>query len=72
MDNNFKRAKRRFIKHMRKTYKTKLVIIAMILLGWWVGRVTGEGVLLVLSLAFGIPAFFSNEDFSKPYCTEED
>ena len=72
MDNNFKRAKRRFVKHMHKTYKNKLTAAVMVLFGLLVMLLCENGVYLILALIFGIPLFFAKEDLSKPYYEEKD
>lgn len=59
---------RRFIKHMRKTYRNKIFSVGMILFGILAVWVTdGDGNALVWALLFGVPMFFAKEDIWEKY-----
>lgn len=55
--------KKRFLNYLRETRKNK--ILAMLLLGAGVGStmIEGDGTFLIFALAFGIPLFFTKENW---------
>lgn len=62
MNKQFSKYLRRFIKYMRNTWKNKVAAITLFGLGYFIVFATGELVLMVLAVVFGIPLFLTNEN----------
>jgi hypothetical protein len=59
---NFEYIKRRFSKYMRRTYKNKLVAIALPIMGIVSAKLTQDASLFVLGTLLFVPLFFMNKD----------
>lgn len=57
------KAKQKFIKYLRKTWKNKVIAIAMILCGMLGVWVLEDATALVFILFIAIPMFFSRKDW---------
>lgn len=51
---------KRFVKHMRRTYKNKLAAIGLLLIGIICAKLTGEAGVLYIAVALFGPLFFIN------------
>ena len=58
---------RRFIRHLRKTYRNKLTAIAMFLFGLLPMIVVKEGTIMLLMLPLSIMLWFAKEDIYDYY-----
>jgi len=56
------KARARFVKYLRKTWRNKLAAIALIMAGMLGVIVLKEGTALLLFLIIGIPLFFTKQD----------
>lgn len=59
---------KRFVEHMRKTYRNKIFVVAGILFGIFAAwLLDGDGTVLVWALLFGVPIFFAKGDIWDEY-----
>ena len=58
------KAMERFFKYMRRTWKNKLIAIAIVCAGMLGVAVEKDGTALVLMLFFAVPMFFSRRDWT--------
>lgn len=54
---------RRFVNHIRKTYKNKLLALAMLVLGALTIPLENDLTAFILIAMFAIPAFFAKENW---------
>ena len=59
---NFEYIVRRFSKYMRRTYKNKLVAIALPVMGYVTAKLTQDASMFVLGIMLFAPLFFMNKD----------
>ena len=55
--------KKKVVRHFRKTWKNKLCVLALIMLGLLTPIISGDATVLVFTLLIGIPLFFVKENF---------
>lgn len=54
---------RRFKRYIRRTIKNKLCAVALILVGLFIVKLTGDGTALAFFIIIGIPLFFVNKNY---------
>lgn len=62
--NTMKRYIKKIKRNFRKTYKNKLVAIALLLLGVLSVGIENDATFLVFTLIFAIPLFLAKEDWT--------
>lgn len=55
--------KERIIRHFRRTYKNKICVVALILIGILSTIISDDATVLVFTLLIGIPLFFVKDNF---------
>lgn len=55
--------KERIIRHFRRTYKNKICVVALILIGILSTVISDDATVLVFTLLIGIPLFFVKDNF---------
>lgn len=48
---------------MRRTYKNKIVAIALLTIGWLSTLIDNDGTFLLLAVMFGVPLLFTNKNW---------
>ena len=54
---------KRFAEHLKRTYKNKLVSIAMIVIGYLSTLPDGDGTAFVFLLMFALPLMFAKKNY---------
>ena len=54
---------KRFVRYMRRTYKNKIVAIALLTIGWLSTLIDNDGTFLLLAVMFGVPLLFTNKNW---------
>ena len=55
--------KERIIRHFRRTYKNKICVVVLILIGILSTVISDDATVLVFTLLIGIPLFFVKDNF---------
>lgn len=55
--------KERIMRHLRRTYKNKICVLALILIGILSTIISNDATVLVFTLLIGIPLFFVKDNF---------
>lgn len=62
MNKKIEKYAKRFVRHIFRTYKNKLAVIAMLAIGFVSAKISGDATFLVFAIIFFGPLFFVREN----------